>query len=86
MGPTYIHLYDNLSGSHYVGRILMEIRSECLDADPVREIRITNVPQLDEKRYWVEEHFLVEFLALQGDFLHACNASNCKISIRLAGG
>uniref|UniRef100_A0A1B0G2Q0 C2 domain-containing protein n=1 Tax=Glossina morsitans morsitans TaxID=37546 RepID=A0A1B0G2Q0_GLOMM len=84
MGPTYIHLYDNLSGSHYVGRILMEIRSECLDADPVREIRITNVPQLDEKRYWVEEHFLVEFLALQGDFLHACNASNCKISVRLA--
>uniref|UniRef100_A0A1A9WPX1 C2 domain-containing protein n=1 Tax=Glossina brevipalpis TaxID=37001 RepID=A0A1A9WPX1_9MUSC len=84
MGPTYVHLYDNLCGFHYVGRILMEIRSECLDADPVREVRISNVPQLDEKRYWVEEHFLVEFLALQGDFLHACNASNCKISVKLA--
>ncbi|XP_058975805.1 otoferlin-like [Musca domestica] len=34
LGPTFIHFYDSLNSSKYIGRVLMEIRSECLQTPP----------------------------------------------------
>lgn len=84
LGPTYIHFYDNLDSSHYIGRLLFEIKSDCLESELNHVMTIKQVKPLDEKHYWHEEHFLIEFMAVQGDFIH-CNASNCKIGIKIAG-
>lgn len=84
MGPTFIHFYDSLNPGKFIGRLLLEIHSECLEAQPKRHLNIKSIQPLDETRYWQEETFVAEFLVLQGDFVHA-NASNCKIQMKLAG-
>ncbi|XP_067648119.1 fer-1-like protein 6 [Eurosta solidaginis] len=83
LGPTYVHFYDIASPLQYLGRILVEVVSESLPAGPARDILTKPVTPVDEKRWWQEETFLVEFVPLQGDFLHG-NYSNCKISMKLA--
>ncbi|XP_059219531.1 otoferlin isoform X6 [Stomoxys calcitrans] len=83
LGPTFIHLYDNLNPTKYVGRVLLEILSDCLETLPKRQLYVKAITALDETRYWQEETFVVEFLSLQGDFIHG-NISNLKIQIKFA--
>ncbi|XP_004519125.2 otoferlin isoform X2 [Ceratitis capitata] len=83
LGPTYVHFYDQSNSLQYLGRLLVEVVSECLPAGPARDLLTKPVAPLEEKRWWQEETFLVEFLPLQGDFIHG-NFSNCKISMKLA--
>ncbi|XP_011180606.2 otoferlin isoform X1 [Zeugodacus cucurbitae] len=83
LGPTYVHFYDISNPLQYLGRLLVEVVSECLPSGPARDLLTKPVAPLDEKRWWQEETFLVEFLPLQGDFLHG-NFSNCKITMKLA--
>lgn len=84
LGPTYVHFYDNLDSSHYIGRLLFHIKSERLESKPNHVMTVKQAVPLDEKQYWHEEHFLIEFMAVQGDFIH-CNANTCKICIKMAG-
>ncbi|XP_061388297.1 otoferlin [Musca vetustissima] len=84
LGPCFIHFYDSLIPTKYIGRLLFEIRSECLESPPItRNLNIKSIPPLDESRHWQEESFLVEFLLLQGEFMHG-NVSNCKIQMKMA--
>ncbi|XP_054735180.1 otoferlin isoform X2 [Anastrepha obliqua] len=83
LGPTYVHFYDMSNPLQYLGRLLVEVSSECLPTGPARDLLTKPVAPLEEKRWWQEETFLVEFLPLQGDFMHG-NFSNCRISMRLA--
>ncbi|XP_037953127.1 otoferlin isoform X2 [Teleopsis dalmanni] len=84
LGPTYLHIYDPHNSTQYVGRLLIEIRSECFnDFKPNRDLTSRTVTSLDEKRWWQDDVFVMEFLALQGDFIH-CNVSNCKLNLKLA--
>ncbi|KAH8235116.1 hypothetical protein KR032_008840 [Drosophila birchii] len=67
LGPTYIHLYDPINPMIYVGRLLMELRSEMLtDAQPSHTLSSKTLVGLDESRYWHDEVYLVEFLPLMG--------------------
>ncbi|KNC25719.1 Gram-negative bacteria-binding protein 3, partial [Lucilia cuprina] len=82
LGPTFIHLYDNNYGYKYIGRLLMEVKSECLETESNHVMTLKKVSPLDEKRYWQEQQLLIEFLPLQGDFIHSSN-SNAKIGLKL---
>lgn len=62
----------------------MQIKSDCIKHVSNRELRITSVPRLSELDFWNTQTFQLEFIAIQGDFVHY-NGSNCKLSIRLAG-
>ncbi|XP_055841993.1 otoferlin [Episyrphus balteatus] len=82
LGPTFIHFYDN---NAYVGRLLMQIKSEKLN--PTKEainraIQIKPTQPLVANSWWADENFFVEFLVWQGEFIHA-NASNMKILFKL---
>ncbi|KAM7358215.1 ferlin family C2 domain-containing myoferlin misfire [Cochliomyia hominivorax] len=82
LGPTFINLYDNANGFQFVGSLLLEIKSECLQGESNHVMTLTQVPGLDEKYYWQEKIFLIEFMALQGDFIH-CSINNCKIVMKV---
>lgn len=84
LGPTYLHFYELHNCYQYAGRVLMELRSECLNNAPAYSMTSRDISMLDEKTWWQNETFIVEFMLHQGDFVHI-NGSNCKISIRLAG-
>ncbi|XP_017071773.1 otoferlin [Drosophila eugracilis] len=84
LGPTYLHLYDPVNPMVYVGRLLMELRSEMLtDSQPTHTLASKTVPGLDESRFWHDDIYLVEFLPLMGHHIQA-TASAYKISARLA--
>ncbi|KAH8364737.1 hypothetical protein KR084_010757 [Drosophila pseudotakahashii] len=84
LGPTYLHLYDPINPMAYVGRLLMELRSEMLkDVQPSHTLSSKTVPGLDETRFWHDDVYLVEFLPLLGQHLQT-SASAYKISARLA--
>lgn len=84
LGPTFINLYDNVNGSQYIGRLLISIKSECLETESNHVMTLKQIQPLDEKRFWQEQQFVIEFMALQGDFIH-CSGSSCKVGINLAG-
>ena len=84
LGPTFIHLYDINDCQQYVGRVCLELISECLEIQPTHDLAIKDIVSLDEKLWWEVEPFVVEFMAHQGDFVRG-NFSNCKITLRMAG-
>uniref|UniRef100_A0A6P4FPE4 Otoferlin isoform X2 n=1 Tax=Drosophila rhopaloa TaxID=1041015 RepID=A0A6P4FPE4_DRORH len=84
LGPTYLHLYDPVNPMIYVGRLLIELRSEILkESQPTHTLASKTVPGLDETRFWHDEVYLVEFLPLMGQHIHT-TATAYKISARLA--
>ncbi|SPP77350.1 fer-1-like protein 6 [Drosophila guanche] len=84
LGPTYLHLYDPANALTYVGRILLELRSEDVAEErPSHVILSEDIHGLDESRFWKEEIFMVEFLPLLGDHIQS-SASSYKISMKLA--
>ncbi|KAH8301129.1 hypothetical protein KR018_003081 [Drosophila ironensis] len=84
LGPTYLHFYDTVNPMNYVGRILMELRSEPLEESvPGHKLNFKTLPGLDESRFWHDEIFLVEFLPVLGHHIQA-PASSYKIYARLA--
>ncbi|KAH8319290.1 hypothetical protein KR067_002918 [Drosophila pandora] len=84
LGPTYLHFYDPLNPMVYVGRVLMEIRSETLqEPTPSHKLTSRTVSGLDESRFWHDEIYLVEFLPLMGHHIQT-PASSYKIYAKLA--
>ncbi|EDV50618.2 uncharacterized protein Dere_GG15053, isoform C [Drosophila erecta] len=84
LGPTYLHLYDPVNPMIYVGRLLMELRSEMLtDSQPTHTLSSKTVPGLDETRFWHDDVYLIEFLPLMGHHI-LTSGSAYKISARLA--
>ncbi|KAH8378844.1 hypothetical protein KR009_001725 [Drosophila setifemur] len=84
LGPTYLHLYDPINPMIYVGRLLMELRSETLmEPQPNHNLSSKTVPGLDETRFWHDDIFLVEFLPVMGYHIQT-PATTYKISARLA--
>ncbi|KAH8286002.1 hypothetical protein KR054_000777 [Drosophila jambulina] len=84
LGPTYIHLYDPINPMVYVGRLLMELRSEMLaEAQPSHALSSKTLVGLDESRYWHDEVYLVEFLPLMGHHIQT-SENEYKISAWLA--
>ncbi|XP_032599154.1 myoferlin isoform X1 [Drosophila grimshawi] len=80
-GPTYIHLYDPTSPLTYVGRILVEIRSETLAEGQPTHVLITQATVAPES--WLDESFMVEFLPIIGDYI-TTNATQYKMAVQLA--
>ncbi|KAH8257038.1 hypothetical protein KR038_001739 [Drosophila bunnanda] len=84
LGPTYIHLYDPINPMIYVGRLLIELRSEMLvEAQPSHALASKTLVGLDESRYWHDEVYLVEFLPLMGHHIQT-SEHEYKISAWLA--
>ncbi|XP_020816965.1 otoferlin isoform X2 [Drosophila serrata] len=84
LGPTYIHLYDPINPMMYVGRVLIELRSEMLvEAQPSHVLSSKTLVGLDESRYWHDEVYLVEFLPLMGQHIQT-SENEYKISAWLA--
>ncbi|XP_070136195.1 otoferlin isoform X2 [Drosophila bipectinata] len=84
LGPTYLHFYDPLNPMIYVGRVLMEIRSETLhEPQPSHKLSSKTVSGLDESRFWHDEVYLVEFLPLMGHHIQT-PATSYKIYAKLA--
>lgn len=68
----------------YVGRVLMEIRSETLqEPTPSHKLTSRTVSGLDESRFWHDEIYLVEFLPLLGHHIQT-PGSSYKIYAKLA--
>ncbi|XP_001353079.4 fer-1-like protein 4 [Drosophila pseudoobscura] len=84
LGPTYLQLYDPVQPMTYVGRLLLEVRSDTVAEErPSHVILAEDVHGLDESPFWKEEVFMVEFLPLLGDHIQS-SASSYKISMKLA--
>ncbi|XP_046868109.1 uncharacterized protein LOC6638750 isoform X4 [Drosophila willistoni] len=84
LGPTYLHFYDPVNPLNYIGRLLMDLRSEFMAEEQPSHVLITqSIAGLDESRYWRDDIFLIEFLPLMGDHIHT-NANNYKLSVSLA--
>ncbi|XP_030572579.1 fer-1-like protein 6 isoform X1 [Drosophila novamexicana] len=80
-GPTYLHLYDPVSPMSYVGRLLMELRSETLaEGQPTHVLISQSVPAPTN---WTDKPFIVEFLPILGDQIHS-TASQYKFMVKLA--
>ncbi|XP_022212778.2 otoferlin [Drosophila obscura] len=84
LGPTYLQLYDPADPMTYVGRLLLEVRSEAVAEErPSHVILCEDIHGLDESPFWREDVFMVEFLPLLGDHV-LTGASSYKISMKLA--
>ncbi|XP_033149587.1 otoferlin [Drosophila busckii] len=84
LGPTYLHFYDPINPLNYVGRLLMELRSEVISHDHPSHVLISQpIAGLEDSRYWADENFLVEFLPILGDHIIS-SASHYKFTIKLA--
>lgn len=80
-GPTYLHLYDPIYPSNYVGRVLMELRSETMQEGHPTHVLITE--SVSPPANWSDQSFVVEFLPILGDHIPS-SSHQYKFVVQLA--
>ncbi|XP_017954999.1 fer-1-like protein 6 [Drosophila navojoa] len=80
-GPTYLHLYDPIYPSNYVGRVLLELRSETLQEGHPTHVLINE--SVSPPGNWSDQSFVVEFLPILGDYIPS-NSQQYKFAVQLA--